>query len=278
MCSELTTHDALEKTELPGPRPTYKVRGSSGPAVVVLHELTGLSDHDIALGRRLAGNGFTVYLPLLFGEPGQDRFLKGYFESCVNGPFICSTPSMTSPIVDDVREVCEAVARRSGPLGVVGMCLTGAFPLALLSRDVRAAVLCQPTLPFGLFAAIVGLTERERNDLGLSHPDIERARASDVPLLALRYVDDWRCPRERLDSLERTFPGRVARIELTREHHPGGGHHSTLAADCDRTAFADTVAYLRARLGLAREPSAMRLATFERRACRITADGQWEAR
>lgn len=255
------------------------IRGSSGPALIVLHELPGLSPDDIALGRRLAGNGFTVYLPLLFGEKNQNRFAVGYLQSCMTRDFVCSTPSTTSPIVTWVKEVCETIGRRSrGPIGVIGMCLTGTFPLALLGNTVRAAVLCQPTLPFGLLAAVFGLSERDRHDVGLSQTDLDSARASDVPLLALRYLDDWRCPNERMKKLQTLFPGRLAVIEIESRHHPVGGHHSTLAGDCDRDAFADTVAYLGARLGLAREARDMRLAKFQDTACRMTADGRWETR
>ncbi len=43
-----------------------------GSPVLVLHELPGLSPAALRFGRRLAARGFRVYLPLLFGEPGQD--------------------------------------------------------------------------------------------------------------------------------------------------------------------------------------------------------------
>jgi hypothetical protein len=78
-------------------------------------------------------------------------------------------------------------------------------------------------------------------------------------------------------DLASTFPGgRVAAIEIPTERHPLGHHHSTLAADCDRDAFADTVAYLRARLGLAQDAQRMRLPVFEAKPCRVTARGRWE--
>ena len=50
---------------------TYKLykSQSSGPAVLLLHELPGLYKEDIELGRRIAQSGFTVYMPLFFGKP-----------------------------------------------------------------------------------------------------------------------------------------------------------------------------------------------------------------
>ena len=43
-----------------------------GPAVLVMHELPGLTPACISLAEDIAAAGFTVYLPLLFGRPGQN--------------------------------------------------------------------------------------------------------------------------------------------------------------------------------------------------------------
>ena len=68
-----------------------------------------------------------------------------------------------------LRDVCRRVSEHArGPVGVIGMCLTGAFPLALLGEGVQAAVLCQPTLPFNaLFMRPIGA---QRRVLGLASP------------------------------------------------------------------------------------------------------------
>jgi len=130
----------------------------SGPAVVLLHELPGMSPDDMRLVRRLAQEDFNVYLPLLFGELGQDNFFFGYFQSCFFGEFECSKLSTRSPILGWLETVCKRISESSnGPIGVIGMCLTGIFPLALLRSGVGAAVLCQPTLPFNwLFGRPIG--------------------------------------------------------------------------------------------------------------------------
>src|SRR5262249_47683730 len=43
----------------------------SGPAVFVLHEIPGLYRADIDLARQIAECGFTAYVPLFFGKPGE---------------------------------------------------------------------------------------------------------------------------------------------------------------------------------------------------------------
>lgn len=50
--------------------PVY--RAGTGPAVVLCHELTGLSEQCVGFANELIANGFTVYMPLLFGKLGQD--------------------------------------------------------------------------------------------------------------------------------------------------------------------------------------------------------------
>jgi hypothetical protein len=46
-------------------------RAGSGPGVVVIHEMPGIHPAVAALGRRLVGAGYSVYLPSPFGRPGE---------------------------------------------------------------------------------------------------------------------------------------------------------------------------------------------------------------
>ena len=56
------THDGATRT-------VY--RRGSGPGVVVMHEIPGITPQVAEFGRRVADAGFTAYLPHLFGTPGQ---------------------------------------------------------------------------------------------------------------------------------------------------------------------------------------------------------------
>jgi dienelactone hydrolase len=260
----------FELSEALGPLPVYRCKSGSGPAVVLLHELPGMSPEDIALAKCLAQEGLSVYVPLLFGEPGQNRFFAGYFQSCAQADFECSALSTSSPIIGKLRDVCRRVSEHArGPVGVIGMCLTGAFPLALLGGGVQAAVLCQPTLPFNaLFMRPIGAQSRV---LGLASPDIDRAVKSRIAVLAMRYRNDALCPAERFRTLRETFRERLAQIEIEAEN----GEHSTLAGDLNLDAFADAVNYLKVRLGAANRPQKMKLAKLDGRPCEIGVDGRW---
>jgi dienelactone hydrolase len=44
-------------------------RAGSGPAVIVIHELPGIHPGMVEFARRLIGEGYTVWLPSLFGRP-----------------------------------------------------------------------------------------------------------------------------------------------------------------------------------------------------------------
>jgi dienelactone hydrolase len=253
-------------------RTMLRTERAAGPAVILLHELPGMTPYDLELARRIANHGFTVYLPLLFGAPGQNNAFSGYFQSCAYGEFECSKLSTTSPIVKWLQDdVCKRVEDLSGnPIGIIGMCLTGIIPLALLRDGIAAAVLCQPTLPFNLlFGRPIG---EQKQDLGLAPVDLENATRSTTPLLAMRYASDPLCPEERINKLRDVFQKRLATIDI--EDQKG---HSTLANDFHPGGFADAVKYLRVRLGAAFGPQEMTLARLDGQRCEITADGTWRA-
>src|SRR3954453_7114604 len=50
-------------------RDTYTL--GSGPGVVVIHEIPGITPQVAAFGRRVAARGMTAVLPVLFGTPGK---------------------------------------------------------------------------------------------------------------------------------------------------------------------------------------------------------------
>jgi dienelactone hydrolase len=251
-------------------RVVYRIGPPDGAPVLLLHELPGLTPDDLQLARRLADERFNVYVPLLFGNFGQDSILAGYWQACRDDVFECSKRSARSPILDWLERVSDGVAAETGrPIGVIGMCLTGILPLALLRPGVDAAVVCQPTIPFSsLLGRPVGA---QRPDLGLAAADLQRATASSVPFLALRYATDSLCPTPRVEALRTAFPARISTIELE------GEGHSTLASSFNQQAFADAVGYLRVRLKAAAGPYRMARAMFQGRPCEITAAGVWRA-
>ncbi len=181
----------------------------SGPAVVVMTEMPGITPAVADFARRLVAEEFSVALPDLFGEPGRDvsngYILRSMVKACVSSEFVAFATGRTSPVIAWLRGlVAEAHARSGvGPdrgVGVVGMCFTGGFSLALaVDPLVSVGVLSQPSLP-------LPLGKRRRADLGMSADDLsvvaERAAAGDVCAIGLRFTDDPVVHADRFQALE----------------------------------------------------------------------------
>jgi dienelactone hydrolase len=184
-------------------------KGGSGPPVIVLHEVAGLSPGAVAFARRLIDADFTVHLPLFFGRPeqaGTARGLLGLF--CVRREFSLLRVGKTSPVGSWVRALARDVYDpAAGPgVGVVGMCLTGGLALAsVMEPAVRAAVSAHPGLPGVIPLVPPPLSRRRRGSVDLSASDLDQAAKQDTPVLALRFRHDPVCPPERLDTIGRCF-------------------------------------------------------------------------
>ncbi|MDQ1468241.1 MAG: hypothetical protein QOH10_2656 [Actinomycetota bacterium] len=216
--------------------PVY--RRGEGPAVVVIHEVPGVTPRVAAFGTRVADAGFTAVLPSLFGEPGRDVSAAYIFRSmlhgCVAREFANWATSTTSPITVWLRALARSEHERCGGPGVgaVGMCFTGGFALAMMVDDeMIAPVLSQPSLPFG-----VG--RKRKRDLGISDADLAtvKARAADGQcVLGLRFSGDGLSPGARFQRLRDELGDRFLSVEI--DSSPGNPHgirkqaHSVLTED-----------------------------------------------
>ncbi len=178
-----------------------------GPAVLIMHELPGLTPACIGLAEEIVAAGFTVYLPLLFGRLGQDLGLMPALGLCVRREFHLFAAGTHSPITDWLRVLCAHVhTLRGGPgIGLIGMCLTGGLVFALCaSPAVLAAVTSQPSLPLTLFRGA-----KFRQDLGIDSAELGAARtrvfAEGIDILGFRYSSDDACPAERFETARRAF-------------------------------------------------------------------------
>ena len=120
----------------------------------------------VDFARRLRDNHFTVYMPLLFGSPGQRLSKLASAAQCLRPKFSCYTDGPSQAAMELLGLVDEIQRRdwnRHTPVGVIGMCLTGNFPLVLMENGcIRGAVApaCVPT-PHPLWQ---GETSRHRLD------------------------------------------------------------------------------------------------------------------
>jgi dienelactone hydrolase len=202
--------------------PTY--RKGSGPGVIVIHEIPGITPKVIAFAQEVVDAGFTVVMPQLFGEPEAPATLantaKVIPQVCVSREFTKLATNETTPIAGWLRSLARDLHEELGGPGVgaLGMCFTGGFALAMMvDTSVAAPVLAQPSAPFAI-------TPKRSEDLNLSPADLttvkERAAAG-CQVLGLRYAQDMAVGR-RFDRLTRELGDAFLKVEFP------GRKHSTL--------------------------------------------------
>lgn len=203
----------------------YK-RGT-GPGILVMTEMPGITPQVVAFAERLIDAGFTVWMPHLFGEDGREvspgYLLKSLFEVCVRKEFAALAANRSSPIADALRAMCRGLHAEAGGKGVgaIGMCFTGNFALSLmLEESMLAPVLCQPSLP------IITPTRSRKAAIHLSPEELEvckRRTKEGVRILGMRFTEDPVCRVERFDTLRHEFGDAFEAIEIdSRPGNPFG--------------------------------------------------------
>lgn len=199
--------------------PTY--RKGSGPGVIVIHEIPGLTPSVIGFGEELVAAGYTVVMPNLFGEPERAMTPLSVTSSlrqvCVSKEFTKLATRQTSPIAGWLRSLARDLhAELGGPgVGALGMCFTGGFALAMMVDDsVAAPVLAQPSAPFPV-------SPSRSRDLNLSDADLAKVKAraaAGCEVLGLRYLKDPAVGK-RFERLTEEIGDAFIKVEL-----PGKGH------------------------------------------------------
>ena len=213
------TFDAEGKT-----RQVFRI--GSGPAVIVIAEIPGITPAVAEFGRKVAAIGCTAILPSLFGEPGRAPTglyaLQSIGPACVSREFSALAARRTSPITSWLRALArKAHEECGGPgVGVIGMCFTGGFALAMMVDDVvLAPVLSQPSLPFPL-------SKKLKRDVGISDADLDRVKqrceSEDICVLGLRFTGDRAVPAERFERLREELGDHFVAVEL--DSSPGNPH------------------------------------------------------
>ncbi|MGP4032700.1 dienelactone hydrolase family protein [Pseudarthrobacter sp. 1C304] len=207
-------------------------RAGAGPAVVLIHEVPGIHPGVLDLARRLITRGYTVYLPSMFGKPGEAAggraIAKSIARICISREFSVLA-NRSSPATSWLRALAASAHRECGGPGVgaIGMCMTGSFALAMaLETAVLAPVMSQPALP-------AGLTARRRAAVGLDAAELAQVKAranQGLRLLGLRFSNDRACPAERFATMRREFGGQFESIEI--DSSPGNPFGIAQSAHC----------------------------------------------
>ena len=219
-------------------------RKGTGPGVVVVHEIPGITPEVITFADDVVAHGYTVVMPRLFGRPGAaattGEIVRSIGLICVNREFVKLRAGVTSPVTEWLRSLAHSLhAELGGPgVGALGMCLTGGFALAMMvDESVAAPVVAQPTLP-----AAIGAVRKA--DLGLSPTDLATVRrrvAEGCPVLGVRYRDDP-ATGTRFETLATELGDGFIRVELE------GKGHATLTAHRQQVAVDRVLAFFDERL------------------------------
>src|SRR6202789_905014 len=196
-------------------------RAGTGPAVIVMSEIPGITPQVAGFAQRVVEAGHTVFMPLLFGEamrpPERVYALRVIARSCISKEFRVLAANESSPIVDWLRALARHAHAECGGRGVgaVGMCFTGNFALAMMTEPaVVAPVLSQPSLPLPMGPG----GKRRGAAIGAAPPEIACARRrmedEDLTMLGLRFHGDPFVSDERFRAYEAALGPRFEAVEL----------------------------------------------------------------
>ncbi len=213
----MTEDDRLEDFErreitLDGVTKIVHVAGS-GPAVIVMTEMPGISPHVARFSRWVRDAGLTVYMPSLFGRDGAvasaaegaDVFRR----ACVSAEFRAFAGNASSPVTQWLRALARLSHEECGGPGVgaIGMCWTGNFALSMmLEPAMLAPVVCQPSLPLDNPGGI----EISADDMTRVRQRLDR---DNLTVLAYRFEGDTFCKAQRFAAYAEALGDRfVARV------------------------------------------------------------------
>jgi dienelactone hydrolase len=181
---------------LDGVTKTVHVAGS-GPAVIVMTEMPGISPHVARFSRWVRDAGFTVNMPSLFGRdgavPSAEEGAATFQRACVSAEFRALGANRSSPVTVWLRSLARLAHEECGGPGVgaIGMCFTGNFALTMmLEPAMLAPVLSQPSLPLDDPAGL----EIAPDELAAVRDRLER---EDLTVMAYRFRGDQVCRTQR---------------------------------------------------------------------------------
>ena len=225
----------------------------SGPAVIVMPEMPGISPHVARFARWVRDAGFTVYLPSLFGRDGAvagaDEGAAVFRRACVSAEFRAFAADESGPVTVWLRALARLAHQECGGPGVgaIGMCFTGNFALTMmLEPSVLAPVLSQPTLPLDDPAGLHIAPDELAAVRG-------RMQRDDLTVLAYRFAGDRFCRAQRFAAyaealgdrfLPRVLPDSAANQDVAPffEHHVANPHSVVTAHLIDESGQPTTAA------------------------------------
>ena len=207
------------------------------PRVLLMHELPGIDDNLVAYADDLARD-FRVFVPSIVGRPGAASPALIMKQICVRREVHILARDGVSRSVGWLRDFVDAhVAAGGRSYGVIGMCFSGNFALALaVDPRVPAAVVAEPAQPIG------------RRALGLSPTDAADLASRDgLCARGYRFRDDLGSPPGKLQAAQDLLGS--DRMKVFTLDEPNPRKHSVLTGrDASPWAIADVREFLIDRL------------------------------
>lgn len=223
-------------------------RRGTGPGVVVVHEIPGITPAVAAFANEVVDAGFTVVMPSLVGTPGKAMSVpytaQSFAKVCVSREFTHWALNQTSPVIGYLRALARSLHLEVGGPGVgaIGMCFSGGFALGMMVDDIMVApVLSQPSMPFA-----VG-SDARKADLNLSPDDrlaIARRASEGCQVLGLRFTGD-KLVGTRFDSLRELLGDAFIAVELPSSKP---SDHSVLTEQRDDPSVQQVITFLQEKL------------------------------
>ncbi|WP_439032443.1 dienelactone hydrolase family protein [Gordonia terrae] len=223
----LEDFDAEDVTLCGDTRRVYRL--GTGPAVIVIAEMPGISPKVADVARRIAATGATAVMPSLFGVDGRDprpdnlgavasatHMLSTITKACISREFTILATGKTSPVASWLRALAAREHDRCGGPGVgaVGMCFTGGFALAMATDErMLAPVLSQPSLPFAVLPGRARAIDVSGPDLAL----VQARCARGLEVMGLRFAGDRLVPGSRFAYLREVLGDAFIGIEIPDE-------------------------------------------------------------
>lgn len=218
-----------------GPCKDYRAAGmtfpvytkGSGPNVLLMHELPGLTSDTLELAENIIKQDYRVHLPVFFGQPARRQPLRNLITVCISREIYVLACNRTSPITNWLKSYISSQAvDHNEPVAVIGMCLTGNFALAMVAEPaVMGVVACQPSLP--LMPGCRRLDKCLAIESASWQRVCERVREPGygTGVMVMRYENDWISPVARFDRIREDLGPACKAITFP------GDAHSTLVYD-----------------------------------------------
>jgi dienelactone hydrolase len=214
---------------------------SPGKPILLFHAINGISPALLEFALEMETWGYRVYLPSLYGDPIMGESAYGYDMALEALTFLKEDERWNlhgkdnaGPILDEVLAWTDWVKGKEPgkPLAVIGNCLSGSFPLAVLAEPgVELAVLAQPALPVVKYHEIfLRLPQSEEKQRGLGIPDetmeklaVAMRKNPNKRIVGFHYVHDPLAPIAKYDALHDFLSGHglADRFEAVVLKRPG---------------------------------------------------------